>query len=112
MAQRTSAAQLYSTSQQHTVPEIRRRALGLRERCGRLDVLIIDHIGLVKMTGRTRENEVSAAMRDVKALAIELDIVIIVVAQYNRAGSAAVTVRPPELGDLKDSSEIEQSSCR
>jgi replicative DNA helicase len=78
----------------------------------RLDIVVIDHIGLVKPSDRYRGNKVaeteeaSAAM---KALAKELDCAVVCMVQLNRATEGREDKRPT-LADLRWSGALEQDA--
>lgn len=92
-----------------TLLEIRSKARLVKRKHG-LDLLIVDYLGL--MTGGPSENrnqEVGSYSRGLKALAKELDIPIIALAQLNR-GLESRANRRPQMSDLRDSGEIEQDA--
>jgi replicative DNA helicase len=76
-----------------------------------LDVLVVDYLQLVHTDtpGRTREQEVGRVSRELKALAMELGIVVVVPAQLNRGPASRPDARPT-MSDLRDSGQIEQDS--
>lgn len=90
-----------------TVPKIAAKLRRLKARHN-LQFAVVDHVGLVRPHQRagTRQEEVAATMRDLKELARELDITIMVLAQLHRLKQDRV----PELDDLRESGEIEQSA--
>ena len=73
---------------------------------GKIDVVFIDYIGLIKMKEKSysRENEVAKISREFKLLAKELKIPIIVLAQLNRLAEG----QEPTLAMLRDSGSLEQ----
>jgi replicative DNA helicase len=94
-----------------TMPEIRAKARRLHHQHN-LDLLVLDYIGLVEGTGKKQENrvqEVSAVSRGLKALAKELKIPVIALAQLNRKCEERPNKRPM-LSDLRDSGSIEQDA--
>jgi replicative DNA helicase len=76
-----------------------------------LDVLVVDYLQLVRSdsVGRSREQEVGKVSSELKALAMELGIVVILPAQLNRGPAARADARPM-MSDLRDSGQIEQDS--
>lgn len=76
-----------------------------------LDVLVVDYLQLVRadVPGRNREQEVGQVSRELKALAMELDIAVVVPAQLNRSPVSRADSRPTK-SDLRDSGQIEQDA--
>ena len=74
-----------------------------------IDFVVIDYIQLIKASGASRHLEVGLISRELKALARNLNIPVIALAQLSRA----VENRPskkPQLSDLKESGDIEQDA--
>lgn len=90
--------------------EIRARARRLKAEHG-LDCIIIDYLQLMSMKARfdSREREVSEISKALKALAKELQVPVIALAQLNR-GVESRTDRRPMLSDLRESGSIEQDA--
>lgn len=88
-----------------TVSKIRAEARVTRN----LGLIIIDFMTLLKSERRydSRNLEVGALSRELKLLAMELDIPIIALSQLNR--NVSETERP-RLADLRDSGELEQNA--
>lgn len=78
-----------------------------------LDLIVIDYIGLIAPEASSRQQnrnlELGAISRGIKAMAKELDIPIIVLAQLNRSIETRST-KKPQMSDLRDSGEIEQDA--
>jgi replicative DNA helicase len=92
--------------------------LGLRTRARRLvaqhgcKVLMIDYLQLMTAPGAARESrqvEVSAISRGVKALARELNVPVICLSQLNRGPESRGDNRP-RMSDLRESGSIEQDA--
>lgn len=75
---------------------------------GKLDLLIIDYLQLVKNLGnfKSREQEVADISRTLKLLSLELEIPIIALCQLNRNA----TKNEPTLADIRESGSIEQDA--
>ena len=91
---------------------IERSARRLKRR-NRLDLLVVDHLQLMRSPRETRiQNRVQQitefTMR-MKALAKELDIPVLLLSQLNRAGERSDN-KVPQLSDLRDSGSIEQDA--
>ncbi|MDO9225195.1 MAG: replicative DNA helicase [Pseudomonadota bacterium] len=93
-----------------SVAYIRARARRLN-RTGRLSLIAVDYLQLMKPadTRATRTEQVGSLSRGLKALAKELAVPIIALAQLNRASEVRGDKRPM-LSDLRDSGEVEQDA--
>lgn len=80
-----------------------------------LDLIVIDYIGLMsgptgnKANSENRNNELGYISRNLKAMARELDIPVIVLSQLSRAVETRTDKRPM-LSDLRDSGNLEQDA--
>lgn len=90
------------------VAYIRARAKRMKRQRG-LDVIVVDYIGLMKGQGDNRVQEIGSISRGLKALAKELEIPIIALAQLNRGVESRQDKRPI-MSDLRDSGEVEQDA--
>ncbi|EIP97658.1 replicative DNA helicase [Opitutaceae bacterium TAV1] len=92
-----------------TIMELRAKARRLAARQP-LGLIIVDYLQLISPTDPKvpREQQVAEASRGLKALAKELDVPVIVLAQLNR--SAEKESRTPRLSDLRESGSIEQDA--
>jgi len=95
-----------------TVPEIRSKCRRLRARHG-LDMIVIDYLQLMQPGGGrkndSRTQEVSDMTRQLKLLARELDVPIVLLAQLNR-GPETRQDHTPLIADLRESGSIEQDA--
>jgi replicative DNA helicase len=93
-----------------SVAYIRARARRL-DRQARLSLIVIDYMQLMEPADSraTRTEQVGSLSRGLKALAKELRIPIIALAQLNRASEARAD-KKPMLSDLRDSGELEQDA--
>ena len=82
------------------------RYTALREK---IRVVFVDYLQLVSGNARTREQEVSAVSRGLKAMAKELNIPVVALAQLNRGVEGRDTHRP-RMSDLRESGSIEQEA--
>lgn len=74
-----------------------------------LGLVVVDYLGLMRGEGQNRTQEIGSLSRGLKALAKELHVPIIALAQLNR-GTEARQDRRPQLSDLRDSGEVEQDA--
>lgn len=90
--------------------EIRSRARRLKAEHG-LDVIMIDYLQLMSMKQKysSREQEVAEISKSLKAIAKELQVPVIALAQLNR-GVEGRTEKKPMLSDLRESGSIEQDA--
>lgn len=91
------------------VSDVRNLAVRMKDQRG-LDMVCVDYIGLLRPESSlgSRVNEISQITRDLKALAMELNVVVVAAAQLNRDN--AKTNRRPQLSDLRESGSIEQDA--
>jgi len=97
-------------SPSQTVLEIRAKARRLKAEKN-VGMIIIDYLQLMQgpPKAESREREISHISRSLKALAKELNIPVIALAQLNRAVEARTDKRP-QLSDLRESGSIEQDA--
>jgi len=94
-----------------TVSEIRRKCRKLKNSSDGLDMIIIDYLQLLSSSTKyagQRVQEVSEISRDIKKLAMELDVPVIALAQLSR--SVEQRKDEPRLSDLRESGSIEQDA--
>lgn len=95
-----------------SVLEVRSRARRLKTQSD-IKLLIVDYLQLLSgpPNSESRQQEVSAISRSLKALAKELDIPVIALSQLSRASEQrGGENRRPQLSDLRDSGAIEQDA--
>lgn len=97
-----------------SILELRARSRRLAKRYG-LDLIVIDYLQLLKSPSRrgqeNRQVEVSEISSGIKALAKELRIPVLVLAQLNRnPETRAGSKGKPRLSDLRESGSIEQDA--
>jgi replicative DNA helicase len=92
-----------------TLLELRMKAKAWKRKHG-LDVILVDYIGLMSgAEGDNRSAQIGQYSRGLKALAKELGVAVIALAQLNRKSEDRAD-RRPMLSDLRDSGEIEQDA--
>lgn len=76
-----------------------------------LDFIVIDHLQIIKTSGKfqNRVHQIGEITAGLKALAKELDIVVILLSQLSRALESREDKRPT-LNDLRESGDIEQDA--
>lgn len=76
------------------------------------NILIIDHLHYFSGSSGNRAQEISSITRQIKAMAMELDITVILLAHLNRGGRQTQRkgLYIPSLSDLRDSGSIEQDA--
>jgi replicative DNA helicase len=94
-----------------TIDQIRTRARTLKRKRGRLGLLIVDHLQLIKGTDprAPRTYQLAEGSRGLKSLAKELGCPVIGLAQINRSVDKEVDPMPRN-SDLADSGSIEQDA--
>jgi len=79
-----------------------------------LDLVAIDYLGLMKSDEKTdnRQNEVASISRQLKILAKEINVPVLVLCQLNRSVEQRDNGKPgkPVLSDLRESGSIEQDA--
>lgn len=92
-----------------SVSDIRGRARAAKRKHG-LGLIVIDYLGLMADgDGNTRNEKVGANSRGLKALAKQMEVPVVLLAQLNRKLEERSNKRPM-LSDLRDSGEIEQDA--
>jgi replicative DNA helicase len=96
-------------SKERTVSQFRPGIRKLRSRQGTpVAAVFVDYLQLAVDKGSSRYEQVTEASQQLKALAMELDLPLVALAQLNRESTKAN--REPGLADLKDSGSIEQDA--
>lgn len=105
---RLSKMQLYLDDQGGlTLMQVRSKAMQIKRKAGGLDMLAIDYLQLMSGPGDNRNAQIEGITRGLKALAKELDCVIVLLSQLNRKLEDRPNKRP-QPADLRDSGSIEQ----
>ena len=94
-----------------TPVQLRAKARRLKQREGRLDLIMVDYVQLMAAGVKTgnRQEEVAHVSRSLKACAKELDCPVIALAQLNRSTDQRQDKRPI-LSDLRESGQLEQDA--
>ena len=98
-----------------SILELRAKARRMKDRHG-IELIVIDYLQLLRSTSKrgqdNRQIEISEISNGIKALAKELDIPIIVLAQLNRNPDARTGASKgrPRMSDLRESGSIEQDA--
>jgi replicative DNA helicase len=94
-----------------TVLELSAKARRLKLERG-LDLVMVDYMQLMSGGGRfpSRNEEVSAISRGLKAIAKELDVPMLVLSQLSRQPDRRGGDHRPQLSDLRESGSIEQDA--
>ena len=97
-----------------SVSEIRRKCRKLKNSPDGLDLIVIDYLQLLSSSAKyagQRVQEVSEISRDIKKLAMELQIPVIALAQLSRSvEQRRGEDSKPKLSDLRESGSIEQDA--
>jgi len=92
-----------------TMMSLRSRARRLKARLG-LDLVVVDYLQLLTFPkSESRQQEISNISRSLKALARELEVPVIALAQLSRQVELRDPPRP-QLADLRESGSIEQDA--
>lgn len=107
-ANRLTPLDVLINDKSRNLTEICSRISVLHQR-GRCGIAFIDYLSLMRVNNKLdRKMELGLATRELKLLAMQCGIPIVVLAQLNR--DSAKDGRPPMLYDLKDSGDIEQDA--
>ena len=97
-----------------TVSEVRRKCRKLKNSDDGLDLIVIDYLQLLSSSAKyagQRVQEVSEISRDIKKLAMELEVPVIALAQLSRSVEQRKgDDSKPKLSDLRESGSIEQDA--
>ena len=91
-----------------TVPEMKSRIRRLRD----VDAVFVDYLQLMKSGQRVenRVQEVSEITRNLKLMAKDLNVPVVVLAQLSRTTEGRGKSHKPQLSDLRESGSIEQDA--
>ncbi|MBS7810520.1 replicative DNA helicase [Roseococcus pinisoli] len=103
----------WDDSSRQTAASIRQKARLMKRRVG-LDAIVVDYLGRMQPSQRAsgfknRTIEIGELARDLKYLAMELEVPVFLLSQLSRGVETRDSKRPT-LSDLRDSGEIEQEA--
>ncbi|MCX6111788.1 MAG: replicative DNA helicase [Proteobacteria bacterium] len=113
-ASRLSESMIFIDDTSSLTPgEIRSRCRRIKAQYGKLDMVIVDYLQLMRpgigSKSQNREQEIADISRTLKALAKEMHIPVIALSQLNREVDKRTDKRP-FLSDLRESGAIEQDA--
>lgn len=91
--------------------QIRRFASSMQRTEG-LSLIVVDYIQLMKTDShrKSRYEEVSEISRELKLMAMDLNVPILALTQFNRESEHGDTKRKPSISEARDSGSIEQDA--
>lgn len=95
-----------------SILQLRAKARRMHQQQG-IKLLVVDYLQLLRSTAKRAENrqqEIADISQGIKALAKELKIPVIVLAQVNRESEKRSPGEKPKLSDLRESGSIEQDA--
>lgn len=94
-----------------SIMELRTKARRLKSEHD-VGLIVVDYLQLMTASGDfgTREQEIAAISRGLKALAKELDVPVVALSQLSRAVEQRGGDKRPQLSDLRESGSIEQDA--
>ena len=101
---------IYLNDSSYQFEEIRSKII-LNAQAGKCDIAFIDYLGLIRMRSNgsaTLSQTIAETTKELKHLAKECNIPIVLLCQLNRVSAAEK--RAPEMHDLRDSGGIEQDA--
>lgn len=94
---------------QPTLSYVRAECMGLKMRAGSLGLVLVDYVQLVQGAGNNRYEQLRDVAYGFKALAKQLAVPVVLLAQINRGVEARDNKRPA-MSDLRDSGAIEEAA--
>jgi replicative DNA helicase len=89
-----------------TLLDVRSKSMTVKRKHG-LDMVVVDYLQLMSGDGDSRNQQIEEISRGLKAMAKELNIVVLALSQLSRN---AAGMSRPKLSDLRDSGAIEQDA--
>lgn len=109
----TSAMPFTIIDNANTLPQIFSWCHQLKQRPEGLSVVIIDYVQLIYISGKrfeSREKELAYISSELRRIARELDVVMVVISQLSRAPEGRKDKRP-QLADLRETGALEQDAA-
>lgn len=100
---------MLADSQEQTIASVRKLCWDANDQLGGLDYVFIDYVQLMRGTGNNRNEEIAEISRGLKAIAKELEIVTVPIAQLNRDIEKRSN-KKPMLSDLRECGQLEQDA--
>lgn len=88
--------------------DVRRKAAYVKRKAGDLPLVVVDYLQLMAGRGETRAYELADIVRGLKALAKDLQCVVLLLSQLNR--EADKVIGPPRIEHLAESGAVEQAA--
>lgn len=108
--QRLHGAKLLIDDDPSSTPaKMRLKAQKTKQKFGALDLVVIDYLQLLAGNGQTRSEQLGSVTREIKLMARELEVPVILLSQLNRGLEQRADKRPL-LSDLRESGAIEQDA--
>ena len=104
-----SANIMLADSQEQTIASVRKLCWDAFDTLGGLDYVFIDYVQLMHGSGNNRNEEIAEISRGLKAVAKELEIVAVPIAQLNRDIEKRSS-KKPMLSDLRECGQLEQDA--
>lgn len=89
--------------------DIKNNIRKLKTEKGEVGLVVVDYLQLLDSKGHNRNDEVSKIARDLKNIALELQVPVLALSQLNREVEGQKS-KVPSLSHLRDSGEIEQAA--
>jgi replicative DNA helicase len=112
MQRLTMAPLTIDATPNRTIPQIKARCRQIKQKTG-LSLVVVDYLQLLSgqqsKRAENRQTEVSEMSRQIKLMAKELDVPVVVLCQLNR-GPEQRTDKKPQIADLRESGSLEQDA--
>jgi len=89
---------------------VMRKTMDILKKEGKLGMVIIDHLHYFSRVVENQSNEIGHLVREIKSLAMEYDVPIVLIAHTRKRVAGESITKAPSLDDLRDSSFIAQDA--